>query len=268
MKELRYNFCSMLLRVEFYAGCLVMFGIQLFHFGYILLYYKQNGFSLDTVYPAAYQTSLLSNTLAFGIMSILIIPVFASVLYSDSDFVERNNHVNIYLQTRIDPYKNWRAKSILCFGVVFVMTFLSFALNALLCYLVFDHGTYSDILGSGVYERITYPFLYLESLRLSNIWLYVLICMVQVSFYIAMYALLALQISRWVKSRVYIYFIVPVAMLCLDAALGMLNLNPYSVITQMQFPAVMTVQSLIVTSLLLVGLCLVTYLYNQKVWKP
>lgn len=261
MREFKYNFKVMILRKEFYLSLLMILLIPLIHFLIVIYSYMVSDFTIQNVYPAVYQTYILGNSINFGLLTIIIMPALCSLIYSDSAFMEKQYRVDIYLRTRLNPYKDWLAKSVLCFFTSFIVCLLSFLLNAFICYMVFDQGTYSDIFGSSVYEVISYPFLFMEKMRLVNVDLYLLLSASLIALYIAFYAELAMQISAYVKNRLYILFLVPFLMLAVEFVLSLGHLQNYSLMYQMQLPADFTILqfgvSVGVFLLMIIGLIIV-----------
>lgn len=179
-----------ILKIEF-RNCLNRFQFKLMFLllsfisvaSFIIICYVFYGDSLYFI-RSAYEQSLvmsiyLSNTLY---MLCLTIPLFATIIYSDSYITDRNEGVHKSIAVRTDFRKYIVAKAIVTFVMTWFSFFFALALNQLLCFIAFpvvgaDNNFALPSYDIGVQNYTPYDLfdlLRLESPALYN-WLYMII---------------------------------------------------------------------------------------------
>lgn len=161
-----------------------------------------------TFFESTMLTSIENNTIG-GIYLMIIFPLMGTFLLSDIFLEDENLNLKYIWYTKCGLYKYHIKNIITIFITVFVITFLCWGFNILLCYISFKNinvsylSVFSDYKLESYEKYITHFDLLLKSpikfFILKNIY---------ISLYGGLFAILSYLTSAFIKNK-YILFIVP-----------------------------------------------------------
>jgi len=166
---------------------------------------------------------------------ILLLPLLALLLYSDSFLTDLSTGVYKNITTRISKKKYMAAKIIVTFLVTLFTFFIILFMNEVLTAITFPLKGYDNNFAFPAYDIGYYNYnkkLFLDLVRVENPYLYNMIFMVIISLVAALLAVLSLMISFIVKGKkVQIFFNIFIIYILSDICLDQLNLSKFSIKT-------------------------------------
>lgn len=116
---------------------------------------------------AAFEASLIwRNPLTFMVL-VIITPLSASIIHSDTYFNEYSNKLAYVMITKVGRYNYYIGKVIVVIITSFIVSILPFFLNQLLCIISFPSQTLMTFNGWGIYEN-SYQYL-LDKIKYKNL---------------------------------------------------------------------------------------------------
>ena len=117
---------------------------------------------------------------------------------------------------------------------VFLITFLSFLLNYISLYFIYGSGNALTHFQNTAFYLTNLKFLFMDSLRISNLPLFLVCITAHVSFILGLLSGLAYSISFFVKQKILIYVFPFLIMLLTEFIFPLVGLGSYSIVKQLQ----------------------------------
>lgn len=134
----------------------------------------------------------------FKVLFIMILPLSASFVYSDSFYIEKRSGVYKSIITRVDKKKYLVSKLISIAVVVFFSVFITLLLNEILTYITFPIKGFDNNYGRAAFDinygNYTKDY-FLDLLRLSNPYLYNMSFILINSIFAAIMAMLSYSLT-------------------------------------------------------------------------
>jgi hypothetical protein len=145
---------------------------------------------------SAYEMSLIQGTSVHVLLSVecILIPLIASIIYSDSFYVDYQSGVYKSILTRTDTKTYIRAKGIVTFGVTFFVFLIPLLWNQVLCLITFPTEGFDNRFALPPYDIGTQNFnnkFMFDLLRVQSPLLYNLLYMFLISLVAALFAVFA-----------------------------------------------------------------------------
>ncbi len=234
MKEFKYNLKCLLKKRELYFSLIGIMLINLIHI-FLVIHYNYNFHVLyETGRRAEYLYILYNSSVNLNMIIIIIFPVLASIIFSDISFLESKQKINNLLHTRLNSKKLIISRFILIIITVFLINFLAFLLNYVVLCFIYGSGNAVSHFQSPAFYMIINEHVFLDSMRLSNLPLFLVCITAHVSFLISLLSGLSYAISFFVKQKIMIYISPFLILMLAELLLPLLNLNSYSIVGQLQ----------------------------------
>lgn len=138
---------------------------------------------------------------AFQII-LLLIPLIACSIYSDSFIYERDNNIHIYYLTRCNKLKYFISKILTNFTMVFLTILFALSINEVLTILAIPNIGVNNGYGITVYQlKANAGRFFLQSVYYSHPYLYNFLLILITSFYASLVAVIGFNFSLIFKTR-------------------------------------------------------------------
>lgn len=234
MRELKFNLKYIFYKKEFYIAIIAVLFTNLIH---LFLTIKQNinfGNFAETANTAEYQFILNNFEINFLLFLVFIIPIFCSMILSDSSWYEEKNKITNILHNRINYRKNIVIRFILSILISFLIVFISVILNYFILVLLFGSGNSATSFYELPIYILNYNNIFLSSLRVSNPVLYVLALDFHVSLLISLLSAISYSLSFFIKQRIFVYFIPFLFIIGSEFLSYLIGAHEYSIARQLQ----------------------------------
>ncbi len=232
MKEFIYSLKCLIHKKEFYFAIIGILLINLIHV-FLVIQFNLNAL-LETGYKAEYLYILYNPSVNLNMIIIIIFPIICSTILSDINFIEKKEKNNIFLYTRLNQRKLMFSRFLIIIFTVFLITFLSFLLNYISLYFIYGSGNALTHFQNTAFYLTNLKFLFMDSLRISNLPLFLVCITAHVSFILGLLSGLAYSISFFVKQKILIYVFPFLIMLLTEFIFPLVGLGSYSIVKQLQ----------------------------------
>lgn len=266
MKEFIYSLKCLILKKEFYFSVIGILLINLIHVFLVIHYNYNSNILFETGYRAEYLNILYNPSVNFNMIIIIVFPIICSMILSDINFIEKKQKINIFLYARLNQKKLMFSRFIIIIITIFLINFLSFLLNYISFYFIYGSGNAISYFQSPAFYMLSKDFLFMDSLRLSNLPLFLVCITAHVSFILALLSGLSFSISFFIKQKIMIYIFPFLIMILTEFTLPFFSLSSYSIVSQLQPLSVFKVENSIVLYcvLLLSSIMLLTFACKKK----
>ena len=206
MKELKFNLNYLLHKREFYFVIFVSLFINLVHVFLCIGESTRVGSFYETLHTGEYQFILYNPIVTLTVLLIIVFPISFSLIFSDSNFLERKNKTINMLTPRLDYKKNIFSRLFLTLIITLFVCFLSFLFNYILLVIIYGSGNRVSYFQEAAFNLSFNSSWFLDSLRLSNPIIFTLTINLLVSFMYGLLVTFSYSISFFVKNRVVIFF--------------------------------------------------------------
>ena len=262
IENLKYDMKMLFYRKEFYWSICIMLLITTIHLGlnvYTKLNFGTIGDSnqaysvyIELLRPYSYQLPLSDIDVPFKYVIMLIFPLLASFMYSDSYLTEKKNKVTNYLSVRMCHCYSIVSKAIVIFIASFIIVFLILIINMLFTTMIYSTNNTSDIYGHHIYELEMVGDSMFESLRAYHMDAFVVMNLLRFSFITALMSVVTYVLSFFIENKIIVNFSPLVIMLVTHLFLTTIGLTPYSILSVFDFHMSIQVHHFVVlTSILL-----------------
>lgn len=264
MKEFLYSLKCLILKKEFHFAIIVILLINLIHIFLVIHFNYNSNMLLETGYRAEYLYILYNPSVNLNMIIIIVFPIICSTILSDICFLEDKQKINNFLHTRLNQKKLILSRFIIILIVVFFINFLAFLLNYTSLYLIYGSGNVLTYFQSPAFYMVSKDFLFMDSLRLSNLTLYMIFITAHVSFLLSLLSLLAFSISPFVKHKIMIYIFPFLVMVLTELMFPLFNISSYSIVGQLQPLSTFKVENAIILYCVLLVSCVCMLIFGYK----
>lgn len=262
MKEFIYSLKCLISKKEFYFSIIGILIINLIHI--FLVIHSNSNILFEAGYRAEYLYILYNPTVNFNMIIIIVFPILNSIILSDINFIENKQRITNFLYTRLNQKKLIFSRFIIILLVVFFINFCSFMLNYFVLYMIYGSGNALSYFQSPAFYMVSKDFLFLDSLRLSNLPLFLTFISAHVSFLLSLLSGLSYLISFFVKQKIIIYIFPFLCMILAEFIFPIFGLDSYSIVKQLQPLAVFKLENALGLYLALLTLCAILLIINFK----
>jgi hypothetical protein len=262
MKEFIYSLKCLIQKKEFYFAIIGILLINLIHV-FLVIHYNLNTL-FETGYRAEYLYILYNPSVNLNMIIIIVFPILCSTIFSDINFIEKRQKTNMFLYTRLNQKKLIFSRFIIIIFTVFLINFLSFLLNYISLYFIYGSGNALSYFQNSAFYMVSKKFLFMDSLRLSNLPLFLICVIAHVSFILSLLSGLAYSISFFVKQKIIIYVFPFFIMLFTEFVCPLLNLSQYSIVGQLQPLSVFKVNDSIILYFILLLVSIILLRFSQQ----
>lgn len=234
MKEFIYSLKCLITKKEFYFSIIGILLINLIHVFLVIHYNCNPNILYETWYKAEYLYILYNASVNLNMIIIIVFPIICSAILSDINFLENKQKTDNFLYTRLNQRKLIFSRFVIILITVFLINFLSFLLNYFSLYFIYGSGNALSHFQSPAFYMISKDFLFLDSLRLSNLHLFLMLITAHVSFLLSLLSVLAYSVSFFVKQKIIVYVFPFIILILTEFTLPLFNLNVYSIVGQLQ----------------------------------
>lgn len=207
MKELKFNISYLLKKREFYLAILITLLINLVHIFLCVNESIRIGGSIEQAYSGEYQFILYNPNVTLGILIIIVFPIILSMIFADSNWLEKNRKTTNILYTRLNYKKNITIRILLSAIISFLISFFSFSFNYFILRIIYGTGNALTYLQTIAFNISGDNLFFLDNVRLSNPVLFVFLINICVSLILSLLTVFSYLVSFVVKQRIVIYFI-------------------------------------------------------------
>ena len=262
LTNLKYDIKMLLNRKEFYWSICIMLLITTIHL-VLNIYTKINFPSIngnagnysvfvELLRPYAYQLPLSDIDVPYKYVIMLLFPLLASFIYSDSYITEKKYKVTNYLSVRMQNKKNVISKAIIIFVFSFSIVFIILIFNMVINAMIFPTSNTSDIYGHHIYDLEMVGDSMLEYWRAYQMDTYVVLNLLRFSFITSLISVMTYVISLFINNRIVVNFSPLIIMLVSHLFLTTVGLTPYSLLSVFDFNMYIQMNHFIIVSLLLI----------------
>ena len=234
MKEFVYSLKCLISKKEFYFSIIGILLINLIHVFLVIHYNSDPNILYETWYKSEYLYILYNASVNLNMIIIIVFPIVCSTILSDINFFEKKQRINNLLYTRLNQKKLIFSRFIIILMTVFLINFLAFLLNYFSLYCIYGSGNALTHFQSPAFYMISKKFLFLDSLRLSNLHLFLICITAHVSFLLSLLSVLSYSVSFFVIQKIMIYVFPFLVLILAEFILPSFNLNTYSIVGQLQ----------------------------------
>lgn len=234
MKEFIYSLKCLITKKELYFSIIGILLINLIHVFLVIHYNCNPNILYETWYKAEYLYILYNSSVNLNMIIIIVFPIICSTILSDINFIENKQKTNNFLYTRLNQKKLIFSRFIIILITVFLINFLSFLLNYFSLYFIYGSGNALSHFQSPAFYMVSKDFLFLDSLRLSNVHLFLTLITVHVSFLLSLLSVLSYSLSFFVKQKILVYVCPFIILILAEFTLPLFGLNAYSIVGQLQ----------------------------------
>lgn len=234
MKEFIYSLKCLAAKKEFYFSIIGILLINLVHLFLVIHFNYNSNLLFETGYKAEYLYILYNPYVNLNMIIIIVFPIICSTILSDINFLEKKQKTNNFLYTRLSSKKLVISRFVIIIFTVFLINFLAFLLNYISFYFIYGSGNALSHFQSPAFYMISKNFLFMDSLRLSNLPLFIICITAHVSLILGLLSGLAYSISFFVKQKIIIYIFPFLILILAEFILPLFNLSSYSIVGQLQ----------------------------------
>lgn len=262
MKELKFNIAYLFNKKEFYFGII---GVLLVNIVHIFLVIQGNEF-YEMMPKGEYQFILYNTTISLSILVIVVFPILCSMILSDSCWLEKHRKTDNLLYMRLNYRKSTYIRWGLSIIITFVIVFIGFMLNYIFLVLLFGSGNVITTVQSMAYNLVGIPEFFLDSIRMVNPVLFVILLSLHVSFIMGLLSGIAFGLAFFTRQRLVVYFQILLFMIVLEAIFSFIGINALSIIKQLQPFSRFSMQdaSILYTVLIVMNVILMFLQYQKK----
>ncbi len=234
MKELKFNLNLIFRKKEFYLFLIAMLIIvTLDVFSSI-----RNSIELGEYYETA--QSAMYHMIVFKMdwlapFLLLSIPIFATLSFSDSSYLEKEGKIEHLLYSRLSYKKNIIVRYIINVILVFLIVFISLLLEYFALSIIYGTVNKANIYGDSSFCLSIFNSQFLDSLRISSPNLYVLFNSLHFSILYALLVGSVYSFSFFLKKKIFIYFGGTAFILIVMCITEILNIPQFGFIYQAQW---------------------------------
>lgn len=234
MKELKFNLKYLINKKEFYFAIFITFFVNLVHvFLSIKDSLRLNQF-FEELYTGEYQFILYNTNVNLQALVFVVFPIVCSMILADSNFLENKNKTTNMINNRIRRNNNIWIRLILNIVLTFFICFLSFMFNYIILRIIFGSGNYATFTQDVAFHIDYMPEFFLDSLRINNPTLFVIVINLSVSFIYGLLSGLSYSFSFFVKNKIIIYFIPLIFLISSELFFHILGLEKFSFFSALQ----------------------------------
>lgn len=233
MKQIIYvEFNNCIKSVKYKMVFIVLYLLCLYPF--LINCYKYYGNNLSSIRSAS-EMSLNMGTYSIVIKDVLVLllPLLASILYSDSFITDYTSGTYKNIITRVDKKKYMLAKVFVTFFVVFLTFFSVFAINEILTAIAFPINGYDNNFSLPAYDKGYYNYnnkWFLDLIRIQSPYLYNLIFILIQSIMASLFAVCSLVLSFIIKEqKLKVLFSILIIYTLSDIILSLFKLQQFSI---------------------------------------
>ncbi len=234
MKEFKYSLNCLIKKQELYLCIIGVLLINLIHVFLVINYNSNPGIFYETWYRSEYLYILYNASVNLNMIIIIVFPIICSTAFSDISFIEVRQKTNVFLHTRLNRKKLICSRVAIVFVLIFVISFFSFLLNYVSLRLIYGSGNAISHFQSPAFYMTSKNFLFLDALRLSNLYLFVIIITAHVSLLLSLLSVLSYTASFFLKQKIIIYIFPFIVMILAEFILPIFKLSRYSIVGQLQ----------------------------------
>lgn len=264
MKELNYNIRCILNRKELYLAIFLIFLVNIIHVFLVVQTCGGQKIFIENSYSAEYQSIVYNGLVNLDVLVVIIFPILCTLIFSDSNWLDKNLKRDIFLFNRLNYRKSCFIKLFIIFIISFLICFAGFVFNYLLLSIIFENGTtLSYFQSTGFYLTHLEEFAF-DLLRISDPVVFLLVLTIIKSIFISLLSCMAYSFSFFIKKRILIYFLPLLISILCEIISSVLNLKFISLIKFLQPLPKYNIENVIFSIISIFVISIVLIFYNTR----